>query len=92
MEELELGSSGEESEEGECSSDGEDNPLSLLGIPLDSDRKQPKLVEHRDEHEMETGSEGELEGDEHDEGEKEERDGTDDAGDRILPEKLMLLS
>lgn len=89
MEALELGSSGEESEEGECTSDGEDNPLSLLGIPLDSDRKQPELVEYRDENEIETGSE--VEGDERDEGEKDERDGMDDAGDRILPEKLMLL-
>jgi hypothetical protein len=87
MEELMPVSSGGESEEGECSSDGEDNPLSLLGIPVDSDRKQPEaeLVEYRGE--METGSEGEG-----DEGEKDERDGNmDGAGDRILPEKLMQL-
>lgn len=79
MEDLASG----ESEEGECSSDGEDNPLSLLGIPQDSDHKQPELIECQDE--MESGSEGE--------GDEGEKDGTDGAGqgDRILPENLMQL-
>lgn len=79
-------SSEDESEEGECSSDGEDNPCNLLGIPLDS-QKQPKLVEDLDE--METGSEGEA-----DEGENNERDGMEgeeENGDKIRPEKLMQL-
>ena len=79
-------SSENESEEGECSSDGEDNPCNLLGIPVDS-RKQPELVEDQDE--MATGSEGGA-----DEGEKDERDGMEgkgENGDRIRPEKLMQL-
>lgn len=79
-------SSEDESEEGECSSDGEDNPCNLLGISLDS-QKQPELVE--DQGEMDTGSEGGA-----DEGEKDERDGMegeDENGDRIRPEKLMQL-
>ena len=85
-------SSENESEEGECSSDGEDNPCNLLGIPVDS-RKQPELVEDQDE--MATGSEGSLRPSrEADVGEKDERDGMDGEGkngDRIRPEKLMQL-
>ena len=95
MEELELeaglvidDSSGEESEEGECSSDGEDDSCNLLGIPLDGG-KEPDRESVEDRDEMETGSEGEV-----DEGEKDERDGMEgegEVGDRIEPEKLMQL-
>ena len=82
MEELAIDEgAGGESEEGECSSDGEDITGNLLGIPLDS-RLQPEPIEGTGE--MESGSDGE-EG----EGEKDEREGED--GDRITPEKLMQL-
>ena len=96
MEELELeaglvidDSSGEESEEGECSSDGEDDSYNLLGIPLDGGKEPDRESVLEDRDEMETGSEGEV-----DEGEKDERDGMEgegEVGDRIEPEKLMQL-
>ena len=86
--ELVIGeSSGDESEEGECSSDGEENPCNLLGIPV-YNQKQPELVE---DEMKETGSEGEWK-----EGAEIEKDGTEEQeeeenGDRLRPEKLMQL-
>ena len=87
MEELAIDEgSGGESEEGECSSDGEDTTGNLLGIPLES-RIQLEPIEAEGTGEMESGSEGE-EGI----GEKGDRDGVEgEDGDRITPEKLMQL-
>ena len=76
--------SGDESEEGECSSDGEEDPCNLLGIPIDSG-KQPVVVE---DEMKETGSEEEGVEINTDQAEEQEEG---ESRDRIRPEKLMQL-